>query len=57
MPPSRYGKRLEAFAGFESEGSGQQGRMPMSPISLVARHLVARVSPAPRRTWAIFLAP
>lgn len=31
---SRYGNLRDSLAGAERDGSGQHGRMPMSPISL-----------------------
>lgn len=46
----------EAFVGTESDGSGQYGRIPMSPISLVTRHLVARGPADSHSTWAILRA-
>ena len=42
LPPGRHGQHPEAFEGTEGDGSGQHGCIPMSPISLVTRHLVAR---------------
>lgn len=34
LPFRRYGNLRDSLAGAERDGSGQHGRMPMSPISL-----------------------
>ena len=33
LPFSRYGNLLDSLLGFERDGSGQQGRIPMRPMS------------------------